>query len=109
MNLQEWNIRLAEALTTEDVLWVLRDFLSRWTPEQIEELPEDCRPGRFNDADEVSEYAFKLVQKQCRVDAFTSPRLHTMASFVASAAQRMSQIAAFMAHLRSTDKAVLPH
>ena len=102
LNLREWDTRLKEAHTNEDVLWVVRDFLSHWTPQQLSELPEGCRPGRIEDPDDVAEYALILVWKRCHSDFFPVPRLHAMTSFFAAASQRLSQIAAFTAHFRST-------
>jgi len=91
---KEWNTRLNEASSTEDVLWVVRDFLSRWTPEQLGHIPIECVPGRVNDADGVALYALMLVQKQLGSEPYTSPQLHKMANFFVAASSRISQILA---------------
>src|SRR2546423_8447790 len=100
LNLQHWNTRLNAAATIDAVLWVVRDYLSQLSPEQIDELPLDCRPGRMASATEVSDYAFRLVTTECRSDATTALGVASIASFFASAAQRLAHIARFSERLR---------
>ena len=98
-----WQQRLTQSSTTEEVLGVVRDFLSGWTPEQLESLPEECRPGRLVDADDVAIYALTLAQKQCADDPAEVLRpVHDMASFFITASQRVSQILAHAAHRAAT-------
>jgi hypothetical protein len=102
-NQRAWQQRLNEATTTEDVMWVVRDFLSEWTPGQLQDLPEECRPGRLVDADDVAIYALTLVQKQCADDPAQVLRpVHDMATFFIAASQRISQILAHAAYRTAT-------
>jgi hypothetical protein len=84
------------------VLWVVRDFLSHWTPEQLGDLPADCRPGQMARAEEVAEYAMQLRHTQGRSDDIPASRLYILTTFFGLAAQRLAQIAHWEAHLRKS-------
>ena len=97
----EWQARLTQAISTDDVLGAIRDFLSEWTPEDIDELPAECRPGHMSDVDDVAIYALTLAQKQCTA-VEVAPRLQVMADFFIAASQRISQLLAQAAHRTAT-------
>jgi hypothetical protein len=88
-----WQTVIASAGTAKEVVAAAREFLSTWTEAQIAALPEDCRPGEMNNADDVAGYAFTLVQEQC-IGEDQPPALNAMASFFASASTRLSEIVA---------------
>ncbi len=85
-----WQGQLDHATRPEEVLAVARDYLAQVSPEEIAQLPEDCRPGRLVDADDVSDYAFELGRRQSAPD--TPDLLHKLAAFFADASTRISQI-----------------
>ncbi len=88
-----WQQRLGEARATEEVLWVVKDFIASWHPEELSSLPDDCRPGRLADPDDVAFYAFTLVREQRMTERY-NPSLHRMATFFSAASHRISQIMA---------------
>ena len=89
----KWQKMIASAARKSDVVAAARDFLSSWSPEQIAALPPDCRPGEMNEAEDVIDYAFILVSKQCAAE-HQPPALNAMASFFAAASMRLSEISA---------------
>lgn len=89
-----WEWRLEEACTPEAVVEVTRDFLALWSPEEIARLPEECRPAKLVDANDVTEYAFILVRRSCADDRMSDRELLRMATFFTRASLRLSQIQA---------------
>jgi len=104
LRLQEWNTRLGEASSADEVLWVVRDYLSRWTPQQLEDLPADCRPGQMAHPQAIADYAMQLQHAQSRSDDIVASRLYTMATFFGLAAHRLAQIAHFNARIPRDQK-----
>jgi hypothetical protein len=93
MSTTDWTQRLKGVRSSEDVVWIAQEYLATWSPERIEGLAPNCRPARMSDADDVSLFAFTLVQEQCRAGVH-SAELQAMANFFAAAASRISQILA---------------
>jgi hypothetical protein len=91
-----WNAALATAGSEREVLAVVKDYLSRWSPSEIAALPEDCRPGRMAGADDVAELAFKLSQAQCASgdDVDQGMLLERIGAFFAHASARLTQLLA---------------
>ena len=94
--LDVWRQVLAEAQDVPAVLSTVRDFLARWSPEEIAQLPADCRPHTVKSEDEVSSYAFHLLQQQFR-HADEAVGLIKMSAFFAAAAQRIAELRAVTA------------
>ena len=87
-----WQGQLDQADRPEAVLAIARDYLAQVSPEEVAQLPEDCRPGRLVDADDVATYAFELARRQSSADA--PEVLHKLAAFFSDASKRLSQILA---------------
>ena len=87
-----WHGQLEEAKTPEAVLGVARDYLAQISPEEVAELPIECRPVRIVDADDLAIYAVTLARRAARDD---SPDLvNKLSTFIADATVRMSQVLA---------------
>ena len=93
MGAGDWNLRLRGAHSNREVIALAREFIAQWTPTEIADLPESCRPGRLKSADDLAYYAFVLAREE-RKSATYNPRLTTVASFFAAASLRLSEIAA---------------
>ena len=93
----DWNAKLNEAHSVEGVLRVVSEFLSGWTPEELEVLPADCRPPTMKHADDVAAYALDLVQRHMKDDSSDPAAVHAMANFFVAASTRASQIVAAIA------------
>ena len=87
-----WQARLDWASSTQDVLQVVGDFLSRWPPREREGIPVDLRPGAFDSAPQVIAYALTLVQR-LNGNAKTDPELHRMSTFFTKASLRLFELA----------------
>ena len=87
-----WQGRLSEAGTAAEVLRVAREFVARITPGELQQIPEECRPTKIVDEDDISRYALILVQRSCAGDRMADRQLQRMASFFTRAALRLAQI-----------------
>lgn len=87
-----WHGQLDQAERPEAVLNVARDYLAQISPEEVAQLPEDCRPARLVDAEDVAAYAFELARHQA---SSGGPEvLNKLAAFFADASMRVSQLLA---------------
>ena len=57
-----WHHLLDVAEDEGEILARLREFISSFTPYEIETLPAEVRPPKLMDARDVSGYAFELLQ-----------------------------------------------
>src|SRR4029079_5168999 len=54
--------RLRAVASEHDVLGLVREYLGEWMPEEIAQLPSDCRPGNLRDGDDLSSLAVSLAR-----------------------------------------------
>jgi hypothetical protein len=104
LRLPEWSQRLDQADTADEIIALVRVFLSRWTPAELAELPPEGQPGRLASPAAVQEYALWLSQAELKLGVFAPLTLHTMARFFSAAAQRLAYISRFPP-LKMRDKA----
>lgn len=88
-----WHERLAEALTADEIIGVVKDYLATWRPDELARLPGDCRPGPMRDGEDIALYAFSMVRHQCLAGG-SDPELHRLATFFSAASHRLSQVMA---------------
>jgi hypothetical protein len=88
-----WQGRLNAAQAPDEVVAIARDFLARLSPEEYSGLPDDCRPRKLVDADDVVDYAVTLVRRSCEADRLADALVHQMAAFFTDASRRFSQLA----------------
>lgn len=87
-----WPQVLAQAGTVEEVLYIVRDFLANWEPEDIAGLPPESRPpARFQAPEDVALYAYALVQAHCG-NAAGNPAVARMARFFSEAARQVAVV-----------------
>jgi hypothetical protein len=93
---EDWRNLILEAAHEDEVLALVRDHMALWAPHEIARLPEDCRPGRIRDAEDISRWAFNLASTHCaqNVSAEDEPFLDRMLEFVTQAAIRLSALQA---------------
>ena len=89
-----WQGRLNEASTRLDVLRVAREFVGRLDPAEIARLPEECRPHKLVDSDDIGDYALGLVKCSCAGDRMADTTLQRIAAFFTRASVRLAQITA---------------
>jgi hypothetical protein len=91
----EWYQRIAEAMTSRDLVMVVRNFLDTWSPVDLAKLPLAARPGRVVDADDIASMAYDLAQERLRgglppdIDRLAT-RMHTFFSHAAARAALLS-------------------
>ena len=70
------------------------EFLSRFTPAQLNDLPPTCRPPARLDASAISDYAVELARAElARGSGVANPVLRTLALFFGDAAASIARIA----------------
>lgn len=89
-----WQDKLESVASEGEVVSVVKDFIAQFTPQEIEQLPKACRPGKFFEADDVTAYAFALLRHNCDKEDETAALVHRLASFFSNASIRLSQILA---------------
>jgi len=86
--------RLRAAASEDDVVDLMRDYVSDWLPEEIGRLPVDCRPGKLRDAEDLSTLAYNLTQACVSLEL--NPRdlafVEEMDVFVTHACRRIAEI-----------------
>ena len=90
-----WISALKAAQTERDLAFVVKDYLATWSPLELSRLPESCRPGRINGADDIVEIAYKLSTARIQYaagDLTDALLLDRMMTFFMHAATRVSQI-----------------
>ena len=93
---EDWRNLILEAAHEDEVLELVRDHMALWAPHEIARLPEDCRPGRIRDAEDISRWAFNLATNHCaqNISSQDEPFLERMLEFVTQAAIRLSELQA---------------
>ena len=89
-----WHGRLNEAVAPDDVVTIVRDYLARWSPEELSRCPASLRPGKFVDAEDVGGYALSLAHAQMERASGNESAVAKLATFFSAASQRLSQILA---------------
>jgi hypothetical protein len=92
--LEHWQRAIRSASSESVVINVLRDYMAQWTPGELAQLPEDCRPGSLLDAESVSQWAVHLTRRELK---FAGSReaadlLHGLASVFVEASSRLAQL-----------------
>jgi hypothetical protein len=91
---QGWQAQLDRASSSADVVGLARDYLAQFSPYELHELPEPCRPpGKIVDGEDITSYAFALVQQDCN-GIENAGLIHRLAHFFSSASVRLSQVIA---------------
>lgn len=90
----DWRNLIRASEHEEEVLTLVRDHMARWTPGEIARLPDDCRPGRIRDAEDISHWAYRLASNHCAgtVRGEDEPMLDRMLEFVTQAAIRLTEL-----------------
>jgi len=90
----EWQERLESARSVADVVDACTDFVSRFTPAELHELPPGCHPPERLDAAGISDYAVELVRAELAPGSgIANPLLRTFALFFGDAAACVARIA----------------
>jgi hypothetical protein len=88
-----WQMLLDGAHTEQDVIHVARDFIASFTPHELELVPEQCRPGKVVDADDVSRLGYDLTVHRGDDAAPAGAVIESFARFFRDATERLAIIA----------------
>ena len=98
MNWNTWQGQLAGARSVEDVLRVVRDYLSLLHYFEVHTLPPIYRPReKYLTSREVAEYAYDLAAREAGGDDPRSALLERLSAFFSLASQRCAQLEAMAA------------
>lgn len=89
-----WSESLESARTEKEIVAVVRDFVASFDAQEIQRLPEECRPGKFFNAEDVTSLAFDLVRAECHSDDGAKDSVLKLSVFFAQASIRLSQVLA---------------
>jgi hypothetical protein len=89
-----WQGRLEGASTEAEVVAAAKEFTAQFSPQEIQRLPKEFRPGKFFEANDVTSYAFALVRQECDDRSSAAPLICKLAAFFSNASTRLSQIMA---------------
>ena len=71
----QWPNVLDGARTEQDVVAIVREYMATWGPEELGRLPPACRPGKINDAEDISDLAFCLTSAHLAFSGSLADRL----------------------------------
>lgn len=90
-----WHERIAAAGSERDLVTATREWLVGWTPRELGQLPEDCRPGRIVDGEDINRWALHFTH--AHLERRMSPELERliapMHAFFVQAATRLGEVA----------------
>jgi hypothetical protein len=91
---EDWRNLILASTQEVEVIELVRDHMALWSPEEIVRLPEDCRPPRIRDAEDISRWAFELASTHCAQSGRLEDEalLDRMLEFVTQAAIRLSEL-----------------
>lgn len=95
MNLT-WFAHIDRAKSVPEVISVVRDYFASWTPEELAQLPENCRPPRMRDEEDVASLHSILVDeyRTSRATGNALEALQRLTSFVVRASIRLAELGA---------------
>jgi len=95
-SMPDWRRHLVVATTEHEIVNLTREYVATWSPDDMSRLPEECRPGRIRDAEDISQCAYDLARAHTslRYDEEQDMLMQRMLSFMAEAAMRMAEVKA---------------
>ena len=87
---------LSRAGSVDEILDVTRDYLASWSRDELERLPDSCRPAWVDKAEDIEAWADRLLAQSQRVALFMDDerKLDRLVSHFLIASVRMRQLAA---------------
>src|SRR5258706_13211134 len=81
--------RLAQARSEREIVRIVRDYVSEWTPADLSKLPAPCRPPKINDGIDICGFAYVLAKARFAAEGDdVEARLGPHAAFFAPACAR---------------------
>ena len=86
---------LSAARSVEEVVSLTRDYLTSWSREELERLPDSCRPGRVSTSGDIEYWADRLADESEKALLFLDDerKLDRMTNHFLIASVRIRQLA----------------
>jgi len=90
---------LSAAATVDEIVKVTCDYLSSWSAEELERLPDSCRPARVGGAQDIETWADRLADESGKAVLFLDDerKLDRLTSHFLIASVRLRQLARVLA------------
>ena len=99
--------RLAQTRTEREIVRIVRDYVSEWTPEDLSKLPLQCRPPKISDGIDICGFAYVLAKARFAAEGDEiEARLVQLEAFFAQACARVAQVLALEEATKSGKEAV---
>ena len=95
----DWRRHFIGATTEHEVVTLTREHIASWDLAHIARLPEECRPGRLRDGDDISQSAYELARAHCsvRYHGEQDALVLRLLAFMSEAAIRLAEVKAIEA------------
>jgi hypothetical protein len=89
-----WYRQLANAKGTLEVVAIVRDYLTTWTPHDLARLPQAARPGRIRDEEDVELLHSAAVEeyRSTRATGEDLDLLQQLTSLLVRASMRIAEL-----------------
>jgi len=86
--------KLRHASSEDEVVEIVREFVSDWLPEEIGRLPEACRPRKVRDGEDLDLWAWDLARAciSFDIDPVHLPLVEEMDAFIGHSCRRVAEI-----------------
>jgi len=85
-----WARKVEEAVSSETVIALVRDYLATRDPADLGRLPAECAPPRNVGRDEIAEFAYRLAAYHAHDD--TARLVQRLGSVISRAAVRLAEL-----------------
>ncbi|HUP30362.1 MAG TPA: hypothetical protein VM122_09335 [Usitatibacter sp.] len=85
---------LSTATSVAEIVHLTREYMSTWSVEELERLPDSCRPGRVKSPEDIETWADRLSAESARTTMYLDDerKLDRLTSHFLIASVRMRQI-----------------
>ena len=85
---------LSKATSVAEIVQLTREYLATWSVEDLERLPDSCRPGRVRSPQDIEAWADRLTDESGKTALFLEDerKLDRLTSHFLIASVRMRQI-----------------
>ncbi len=86
--------KLRHASSEDEVVEIVREYMRDWLPEEIGHLPQDCRPRKVRDGEDLNLWAWDLARAcvSFDVDPERLPLVEEMDAFIGQSCRRVAEI-----------------
>jgi hypothetical protein len=86
--------RLRNSSSEEEVLEAVREYVRDWLPEELGLLPEECRPRKVRDGEDLNLWAWSLTRAciSFDIDPAHLRLVEEMDAFVGQACRRLAEL-----------------